>query len=107
MPCLTWWCAEPAWWPGMKLGSDAAESAKYRIASASSRRPAMTAGMIRAGRLVTAGLSGEGEDGEAEGAGQCAVDGERGEAVGFEVAHEEANGEIRGDRRGQRAAEGR
>ena len=28
MPCFTWWCAEPASWPGKKDGNDRAGSAK-------------------------------------------------------------------------------
>src|SRR5882757_2146103 len=44
MPCLTWWCVDPASWPGRKLGRSAAVSAKYRTATAISTRPARTAG---------------------------------------------------------------
>src|SRR5690349_23227223 len=106
MPCLMWWCAEPASWPGMKLGSASAVSTKYRIASASRIRPMIAAGTMRAGRLVIAVLGGEEVHG-AERAGHRAVDGERRQAIGLEEPHEEADGEEGGDGGGQRAHERR
>src|SRR5690349_11525554 len=107
MPCLTWWCAEPAWWPGMKLGSASAESMKYSSASATSAMPTTMAMGIRAGRLVMwrPPDSGDEEDREAQSPHDRAVDGERRQPVRFEEAHEEAHGQVRGDGGGKRADE--
>src|SRR3954451_7182762 len=46
------------------------------------------------------GLSGQREDGDAQRAGDSAVHGERGQAVGLKEAHEETHGEVGGDRVG-------
>src|SRR5437868_4093639 len=89
----------------MKLGSVSAESAKYRNASTSRATPATTASGMRAGRLVMGVGSGSGdeEDHGAQRSGDRAVDGERGEAVGLEEAHEEPHGQVGGHGRRERA----
>src|SRR6478672_10174390 len=87
----------------MNDGSASAESTKYTIARAMSRTPATTAGMIRLRFLVMSDLSGDGEDDGQQAADDQAVDGERREAVGLEVLHEEAHRQVGGDGGAERA----
>src|SRR3954454_15774649 len=83
----------------MKLGSDPAESRKYRRARASSARPTMTAGTINAGRLVTAGPPNQvGEEArEGDGAGDGAVR-RTGRAVALVVVMDVPSQQSRRDR---------
>src|SRR5207253_9634766 len=86
-----------------KINSAYSQDPAGAIPAASTRQRDVLDDKARAGSSPNPWPSVEGEPGEAAGAGEGAVDRERGERAGVEVAGEEPYGQVGADERGEGA----